>query len=619
MADISQSILRRLRDLYDNPRANLEMLNDNIDNFNKNRVAEIRPEGAGYRTLTDEEQVRRITRGLQDNIGGGGMGALGIIKGKGGNWLTGTVEGALDRLKKKGMINNVERAYGPEFEAAAAERLSTPNLHPRIAEAIKEGLSNNTRHAAINNWIDGSLTKYVKQDMATAADPVRLRAERVAAAAEKRKDGALALAEKERRRAEAIRQAGPKPDMPPGAWEGAIQNAEVKARNMEAAAHDTYELDIAKALHVNPETINPNIADSANRMRATAGPNGTVVSKSPLARAWEDFSDSAVGTQPVGVRKNYEFQMEGSPWMANLPDDALVHHFSNPTDSLGFPHMVDELTNALNPNSGLPQHLQLTPEQMKQLGMEKAVDHVANINAWRAAQQVEATRAMNAHPAVRSVRDYADNNPKGLRWVEIKPQDADAWEAANSHLGPREFDEQVAKFRQERMKNLADQLEYEGSTMNHCVGGYCNDVASGRSRIFSLRDAKGEPHVTIEAAPRKQDFKYTLEELFDLPKVTERIPDDIVQIKGKQNLRPKDEYIPFVQDFIRNHPESGRWGKIGDLDNTGLYPHKGAYLTKEELGTLVDKADPAALETWQQYIVDGGSPFAEGGLVEPRY
>ena len=50
-------------------------------------------------------------------------------------------------------------------------------------------------------------------------------------------------------------------------------------------------------------------------------------------------------------------------------------------------------------------------------------------------------------------------------------------------------------------KYLGDALKYEGDTMGHCVGGYCPDVLEGHSRIFSLRDAKGEPHVTVETKP----------------------------------------------------------------------------------------------------------------------
>jgi len=43
-------------------------------------------------------------------------------------------------------------------------------------------------------------------------------------------------------------------------------------------------------------------------------------------------------------------------------------------------------------------------------------------------------------------------------------------------------------------------------------------------------------------------------------------PMKIVQIKGKQNRAPKEEYLPFVQDFVKG----GQWSKVGDLGNTGL-------------------------------------------------
>lgn len=44
----------------------------------------------------------------------------------------------------------------------------------------------------------------------------------------------------------------------------------------------------------------------------------------------------------------------------------------------------------------------------------------------------------------------------------------------------------------------ADDLTVEGNRMNHCVGGYCSEVMSGQSRIFSLRDPRNQPTVTIE-------------------------------------------------------------------------------------------------------------------------
>ena len=80
MADNTQSVLRRLRELYENPRLSLEQIADNIQNFNKGRKAEINDRGAGYRTLTPKERTAQIVGGALENIGGGGMGALGMIR-----------------------------------------------------------------------------------------------------------------------------------------------------------------------------------------------------------------------------------------------------------------------------------------------------------------------------------------------------------------------------------------------------------------------------------------------------------------------------------------------------------------------------------------------------------
>jgi len=147
----------------------------------------------------------------------------------------------------------------------------------------------------------------------------------------------------------------------------------------------------------------------------------------------------------------------------------------------------------------------------------------------------------------------------------------------------------------ESYKALEDALKYEGETMGHCVGGYCPDVVEGRSKIYSLRDKKGQPHVTIEVAPRPlktwddvtaavgkdeaaklwQEFDdiggnnmSDVGEGFDIFIKNKGIQpaQDIVQIKGKANRAPNPEYLPAVQDFVR----SGNFGKIGDLVNTGL-------------------------------------------------
>ena len=52
----------------------------------------------------------------------------------------------------------------------------------------------------------------------------------------------------------------------------------------------------------------------------------------------------------------------------------------------------------------------------------------------------------------------------------------------------------------------------------------------------------------------------------------------IKQIKGKGNAKPKKDYIPFVQDFVK----SGNWSDVGDIKNADMIKHKGQYMTHAE-------------------------------------
>lgn len=185
---------------------------------------------------------------------------------------------------------------------------------------------------------------------------------------------------------------------------------------------------------------------------------------------------------------------------------------------------------------------------------------------------------------------------------------------------------------------LAGKLAEEGNQMGHCVGGYCEGVASGESRIFSLRDAKGQSHVTVETGKGFDFTEITGGELMRyLGKVKQedivrayqnsgmtgdltgfvkkfypaearvleenlKLPQ-ILQIKGKQNRAPNAEYLPYVQDFVRNPPEGKAWGEVGDLGNTGLIKHETGYLTAEEAGKLP---------------IPRGPGFSQRGSIDPK-
>ena len=77
--------------------------------------------------------------------------------------------------------------------------------------------------------------------------------------------------------------------------------------------------------------------------------------------------------------------------------------------------------------------------------------------------------------------------------------------------------------------NTENDLDVEGDKMGHCVGSYCDMVASGRTTIYSLRDRRNEPHATIEVDSRNK----------------------VEQIKGKGNAAPVEKYRPMIKQWLQ--------------------------------------------------------------------
>ena len=476
----------------------------------------------------------------------------------GGLALAGGVPGAaMAVVKPRG--GNWFTGSGSEVESAIKGLLKGQNGRGVSIEGL-----------ALNKWLEGPLQRYVKRDMATEGDPIRKLLEL---------------------------------DQP------------VSHMNLQDLLANAGEPWIAKA------ALNNRFAHGFPR-------EGTA--KSGYARGWEDTSDAMLTSNDAGLIKKDSYITDDHPmkadWVKALPDDARIYDFSGDEAPgwLGFSHLRDELWNAVRQDSDLPENLRLKPEDFQQLGIEKAVRHVSNINNWRANKKADAAQEMLSGPGVKLLREYPENNPKGLRWVELQrpeqhiPEGYEYDARTGTYFDPWSEGTQPLRLDPEYGRSdLQNQLKYEGDTMGHCVGGYCDDVLSGTARIFSLRDAKGEPHVTVEVAPTD-------------------IGDIIQQIKGKQNLPPKDEYLPFVQDFIRKPYHGGQWhDEIGDFGSTGLLSTSKGFYTKDEAYKML--ADPAYKELGPELLdaldsvhTPGANPeydaifeayraqnpgYAQGGLV----
>lgn len=534
----------------------------------------------------------RIARKLGSEAAPVRRGVTDIIKERGGQWLSGSVENAL-----RSELHNVD-------EPALANALRVAGTPDRTMDNAR----------ALDGWIKGPLTKHIKSDMGTANDPF------------------VRLAD--------------------------------------------------QGIMVNETPYTPSAGGPLKIKRSRQGYNPYGDAKTEAGKAWENTNDTLVTQQSAADFRKLPYMLEENPWLATLADDTPVHSIGE--DALyegGISHLLDELGNAIDPDSGLPAHLQIHPDQLRSgnFSVDAAIRRVNDINKWRADATTAANQAKAINPATHLHKDYGD----GFKWVQLKKPEGKV--ELGSSIGVDEtspgnfksytldkndghkkysppfssYEEAMADAQTKAQKAiLQDALKYEGDTMGHCVGGYCDDVANGRSQIYSLRDVKGQPHVTVEAKPGSETSFWDLPDdranqyyaraaeeirqqrgLARIPKDVQtndkhdalhdailghanslyeaEIPENmlpvIAQVKGKGNKKPIDDYLPYVQDFVK----SGQWSDVGDLQNTGL-SHRSRfpsltdgpeYLTPDEVAAARVKLglDPAA---------DAG--YAQGGMIPMR-
>ena len=498
-----------------------------------------------------------------------------IIKEGGGNWIGGDVERGLKGLK---------RNETPVLPITEAEVTAMRNAGYTVYDPVT---GTYTKPNPINQFVDKQLTKYVKNQMGTKDDPVRLAADAFPAQQEK------LLAEKQ-----------VQIDKATADMEKAQQSRGFTPEMMTRSRARIRTLEIEKdliarrvGLHYEPQGG----AVASYKARQQAGFPVDPVSTTPYGQAWENISDAAIEVDPYRMRLPMvtpetapdalrelggEFAVQNPNAMAysikggDLNDVVLGR-------SLGFNHMMDELRNATDIESGLPKELLIDPKNLSKWTMPQVTEHVDKINAWRAAQKAEADVARANNAATVLHKDYPE---KGMKWVELKAPEGEKPADWDSYT-PAEKKNYLSFPNSKGKAQLADALKYEGELMQHCVGGYCDDVISGRSRIFSLRDAKGNPHATIEVKPPQDvseelQYKYKdkinnklMDYLIDNPdadrdvalnhvlsQLQKDMPSSIHQIKGMNDRIPKEEYLPYVQDFVR----SGKWSDVKDFQNTGL-------------------------------------------------
>jgi hypothetical protein len=109
--------------------------------------------------------------------------------------------------------------------------------------------------------------------------------------------------------------------------------------------------------------------------------------------------------------------------------------------------------------------------------------------------------------------------------------------------------------------------ENEGNMMGHCVGGYSKEIENGDTMIFSLRDPRGEPHVTMEIKPSQKFGEW----------LTERVEEDSEYIAR----RAFPKFSPSVADDDHGSPLDRSLFDEADLPahdyRMGVQPDPGSY------------------------------------------
>lgn len=353
----------------------------------------------------------------------------------------------------------------------------------------------------------------------------------------------------------------------------------------------------------------------------------------PDGTRWEDVTDKAFRGPPARNFQQYEVMQNesfngyaaydgtGKQVSKTFGEASDAYAWAKENKPKGFEQFKPDepvwLQGQTRPFEALRSHLShvgdylrmnVKPEDLAKYDLVRAVKESA-ANDARVAKEMERAAAASTKD-LPVYKDYGD----GMKWVELKlPEELTPEQArtvrpvtewgrdyGNTPANARfqALDAQgkpiTNNYTQERAVGptpqsayLAGKLAEEGNAMGHCVGGYADEVASGATRILSLRDKKGQSHVTVELA--KGTPKHEADAQGNLQMPPKLQADSILQIKGKQNRAPVDVYQPYVQDLVK----SGTWGEVRDLQNTGGLVRDtttGEYLTAAERRVAYDAA-----------------------------
>jgi hypothetical protein len=489
------------------------------------------------------------------------------VKPKGGNWAP--PAGSRDSVTMS--VNPIKRnpdvISGDMINQAAGEDLWSKMVdmdvyqHPSswLRENRPDVLNNllGAEKGAVNKWLDNKLEKYIRNDMGTPDDPIRLAHE----------EGFSHIPGE----AEELGMWLPEDVAAMRVKAGYPEEGFAVQRHAEAGYPQAMETNSRKA----------EMWEALSDAEITANPAGEFQERFRMAREMPNFVSN--GRQEIAIA-------ERNPWIEKLDPQTPIYKIDRPMDlneNLGFKHMADEIENMLDPESGLPAALRMTPQQLDKVTMKQMVEKVDAVNKWRSEEAAKAELGdmmgnMTATPRLQIPETQLSFvKEPGMTWVDI----------------PATVDESAMK--------LCTTI---GRQAGWCTQGegLAKRYGSGENRLSTLLDAEGRPHAQAMIANQnkntvsEEEFKPYLQQAAEMVKkqfssavdkdtiaaatrdyarilASEKRPKNIIELKPVENTfsserareyKKRDpQYEQKITDSVVEFLNSGKWGHVSDLNH----------------------------------------------------
>ncbi len=567
--------------------------------------------------------VREAARGALESGMESGLiqGPSYAVKPTGGQWLGGykgdprqiDVSNAPAPISDETMRSYVERLE--EARNRAREYTEMTGFEPKQElvdriRTLEADIPRMQQSQAIRNWVDSNLNNYVRKQMGTPDDPVLKLAEQGILHMPYQETGVLRGLAAQREKAGFPAEGLATTDLG-RMWE-TISDRNIASIEAGKLTDPNYLKDLERRARENDPLFN------ARPGRINDDPSTDVMTPAE-ARDLQRFK--YMNYPPARAHA-----MEENQWLSRVDPETPIYSLSNPfggsmtEQDLGFDHVIDVLRADLAAG-------RIRPEQLSKMSMEQAVRRTHEYDLERAAAMAKAAEEETANLSV--AKSFDD----GFKIVQLDKPGQFAKESDRMGHSVRGY---------EPSKDSEDWIESAGDEGSDYYGhGGWGAIKSGDAQVFSIRDAKNQPHVTIELGAkefspidwvnslspeekRKVDealkdveigshsaISRVIKEMPEYQAAKAQQPKVITQIKGKQNRKPDEKYLPYVQQFIRE----GNYEIAGDLRNSGLIDLQSGQrpaFVPTDAPRYVTQAELDRMQRTGKFEPD----FKEGGAVE---